>query len=348
MRPEHICLCSVQTLFVRGGAEILVDTLSEELRKRDFAVDSITLPLFNSPRKDILKSALSWKMIDLDASLIQPVDLVIPTKFPSYAIQHPHKVTWLFHQLREAYDLFNTEYYYFHNHTQDREIREMIVTIDNATLPQSKAIYTISKNVSNRLKRYNGIDSTVLYPPPKRAELFKPGVAENYILSVGRLDPIKRIDMLVRAMAFTPDFISVKIVGEGRLRAMLEEIVEKLGLEKKVKFLGEVPEKELINLYRHCAGVFYAPFDEDYGFVTLEAFLSGKPVITCYDSGGPLEFVFHDETGLICNPIPHEIGEAITAICTDHQKSKVMGMNGKELIKDITWDRVIETLLSHD
>lgn len=346
MKPESICLCGVQTLFIRGGAELLLQALADELSSRGFSVETILFPLFNSPRKNILKGALSWRMMDLGAYTEHPVDLVITTKFPSYAICHPHKVTWLFHQLREAYDLFNTEYFYFHNNPQDQEIRELIVTVDNATLPESKAIYTISRNVSLRLKRYNGLDSTVLYPPPKRSLAFRNGPPENFILTVGRLERIKRIDLLVRAMAFTPDHIQAKIVGEGPQRPMLEQIVEKLGLESKVQFLGHVSDRDLIDLYSRCSGVYYAPYEEDYGFVTVEAFLSGKPVITCHDSGGPLEFVHHEDSGLLCDPIPHDIGEAISRIHAHPQLSRSLGMNGYELVKDITWERVIETLLS--
>jgi len=136
-------------------------------------------------------------------------------------------------------------------------------------------------------------------------------------------------------------------VGEGNQRPLLEQIVSKLGLESKVEFLGNISERDLMDLYSRCCGVFYAPYDEDYGFVTLEAFLSEKPVLTCYDSGGPLEFVIHGETGLISEPNPQEIGEAISKIYSHLPQSQIMGKNGKELIRDITWDRVIETLVSH-
>lgn len=346
MRLENICLCGVQTLFVRGGAELLLESLASELKDRDYIVDTISLPLFNAPRKNLLHGALSWRMMDLGAYTEHPTDLVIATKFPSYAIQHPNKITWLFHQLREAYDLFNTEYFYFHNTAEDQDIREMIVTIDNTALPESKAIYTISKNVSLRLKRFNGIDSTVLYPPPKRAFSFRSAPPENFILTVGRLEPIKRIELLVRAMAFTPDYLQAMIVGEGPHRPLLEQIIVKLGLEKKVHLLGNISDEELVDLYARCFGVYYAPFDEDYGFVTVEAFLSRKPVITCYDSGGPLEFVHHEDTGLICHAAPHEVGEAINRLYSNPQQSQTMGLQGYDLVKDITWDRVIEVLLS--
>lgn len=347
MESNNICICSVQTLFVKGGAELLTNILALELRKRDFSVEIINFPLLNSPRKNILKSALSWRMIDLNAYTEHPIDLVITTKFPSYAIQHQNKITWLFHQLREAYDLFNTEYYFFHNNKVDQEIRDMIITIDNATLPESKAVYTISKNVSNRLKQYNNVDSNVLYPPPQRNLEFKNKPPENYILTIGRLVPTKRIDLLVRAMAFTPDNIKAIVVGEGQYRPILEQIVEKLGLEDKINFISYVSDKELIDLYSRAFAVFYAPFDEDYGFVTVEAFNSAKPVISCYDSGGPLEFVKHEETGILCNPNPPEIGEAINQLFSNTNRSIEMGQLGKEYVKNITWDRVIETLTSH-
>ena len=67
-------------------------------------------------------------------------------------------------------------------------------------------------------------------------------------------------------------------------------------------------------LYARCACVFYAPWDEDYGLVTLEAFHSGKPVVTTDDSGGVLEFVKDGETGLVTRPDPLAVAESLARL----------------------------------
>ncbi len=81
----------------------------------------------------------------------------------------------------------------------------------------------------------------------------------------------------------------------------------------------------MLNLYAHASAVFFGPLDEDYGYVTLEAMLSSKPVITCRDSGGPLEFVVNNETGYVTEPEPEEIAAALEKLMGDAALAKRWG-----------------------
>ncbi len=157
---QSICVCSVQAPFITGGAEILVSELSAQLKARGFLVDVINIPFKWYPVTDIVKQALMWRFAEVTESNGAPIDMVIPTKFPSYLVKHPVKTTWLFHQHCEVYDLYGTPYCSFTDDSEEQEIRQTIIGMDNKTLRESQKICTISKNVSARLERFNGIGST--------------------------------------------------------------------------------------------------------------------------------------------------------------------------------------------
>ena len=121
-------------------------------------------------------------------------------------------------------------------------------------------------------------------------------------------------------------------------------MTRKLKVEDRVEFLGFVPDDELIELYANSRAVYFAPVDEDYGYITLEAFLSEKPVITCNDSGGVLEFVEDGHSGFVVEPNSESLASSINKIWFDKKKSIDMGRSGYEIVKDINWDNVIKKL----
>jgi glycosyltransferase involved in cell wall biosynthesis len=281
-------------------------------------------------------------MLNIDRIAGRSVDLVIATKFPSYMVKHPNKITWLFHQHRAAYDLYGTEYGNFDRHSpQDEEIRNDIIRADSKCLPESRAVFTIANNVSKRLKKFNGIGSKPLYHPPKHREKFY----GDYVLSVGRLESLKRVDLLVHAMQYTDRDVKCIIAGTGGQEANLKKMAASLGVGKKVKFLGQVGDDELVDLYARCFSVFFAPYDEDYGYVTLESFLSKKPLITCADSGGIMEFAENGVNAKVADTAsPESVAAGINELYRDPALSKRMGRSGYDRVKDIGWDTVIDQL----
>ena len=344
MPRRTIGICAVQAPFITGGAEILVGELTDQLRARGYKVDLVNVPFKWYPVKDIVKQALLWRWIELEESNGMPIDMVIPTKFPSYLVKHPVKVTWLFHQHREVYDLYGTPYCSFTDDPEEQEIRQTIIRMDNKTLRESRDIFTISHNVSARLERYNSIASKPLYPPPRYAGRYRPGPFGDYALFAGRLDPLKRCDLLVEAFRHVGPGPRLVLVGSGPQRENLERQVDRLGLSDRVVFAGFVPEEELLDLYAGAFAVLYAPVDEDYGYVTVEAFLSGKPVITCTDSGGTLEFVVDGESGFVVEPQAEAIGNAIDQLYGNRDRACEMGEAGRPRVADIGWDLVVESL----
>jgi glycosyltransferase involved in cell wall biosynthesis len=329
---------------VWGGAELLAETLVGELERRGMEVEQIRIPLVTFPKRNVLQSALTWRLLDLGSPILPEVDLCVPVKFPAYAVRHPLKVPWLLHQFRDAYDIFDSSYYHFTQSREDLETREAVVEIDNVTLRECRHIYTISRNVSSRLLRYNGLKSEPLHPPPKHPERYRSGPFGDYVLSVGRLEAIKRVDLLVRSMARAPRNLRCLIVGEGSQRDALARLIEDLELSDRVHLLGQIEELQLLELYSRCRAVYYAPYDEDYGYVTVEAFLSCKPVLTCSDSGGPLEFVQDRKSGWILPPEVEAMAEVLAAVERGGPELAEMGRFGADLVRDITWDRVVACL----
>ncbi len=124
----------------------------------------------------------------------------------------------------------------------------------------------------------------------------------------------------------------------------LKQLAEEYGVAERIKFLGYVPDEKLLELYANAFAVFFAPVDEDYGYITLEAFLSHKPVITATDSGGVLEFVEDDANGYICEPKSEAIGNRINELYHSRRKCKEFGEMGYMAVKDISWDHVIDLL----
>jgi glycosyltransferase involved in cell wall biosynthesis len=125
-------------------------------------------------------------------------------------------------------------------------------------------------------------------------------------------------------------------------------MANELGLGERVRWLGAVPEGEKFRLYAHSLGVIFPPVDEDYGYITLEAMLSSKPVVTCTDSGGPLEFVRDGETGYIADPSPEGLAAALDRLWEDRTRAKSLGEAGRELYDGlgISWSTVVKKLLS--
>ncbi|MCS6889385.1 MAG: glycosyltransferase family 4 protein, partial [Chloroflexus sp.] len=297
------------------------------------------------PVERIIDSALAWRLLDMSHVNGEPVDLVIATKFPSYLIRHPRKVLWLVHQHRQAYDWYGTPLSDFDGSPAHRAVREQIFRIDGRALSECHARYTISRNVSRRLERFNGLSSTPLYPPSRYAERLWAGPYGDYILSPARLDRAKRIDLLLAALARTATPVRAIIAGAGPDRDRLHRLAAELGLGERVQFRGFVPDDELIDLYAHARAVYYAPVDEDYGFATVEAFGASRPVITTDDAGGVLEFVRHGENGLVSPPDPAAIAMHLDRLANDAAEAARLGCAGRPLVGEITWDRVIDALL---
>jgi glycosyltransferase involved in cell wall biosynthesis len=350
----NVLILGVKVPFTKGGQEVLVGTLARELKARGHEVDVIELPYSSLPKENLLNQAAMWRSLDLESAGSRKADIVIATKFPSYYARHSCKSLWLVHQHRALYDLYGSRYSDISDDPRDQELRQMLVHGDNKVIGECRYISGISKNVVERLENYNGIKGEVLYPPLPLGGRYRDEAPENYILSVARLCSIKRIDMAIKAMPIVHNQVKLKIVGtpdEPGIMEYYENEISKHHLWDRIEFLGRVSDDDLLNLYARALAVYYAPHNEDYGYVTLEAMASGRPVVTAHDSGGVLEFVKHEENGLIVAPDSDSMGHAFNRLIENADLAKSLGRAGREFITssgllEAGWDRVISRLLS--
>jgi glycosyltransferase involved in cell wall biosynthesis len=342
---KRILICATQVPFVRGGAELLVDGLRDALRERGHLVDVISLPFAWQPHELIGRAALAWRLLDQTSVNDVPVDQVICTKFPSYAVSHPRKVVWLVHQHRQAYDWYGTPFSDFANTPEDRATRELLLRMDRRALGEAQRRFTISNNVGARLKRFNGLDSQTLYPPSRYAGQLRAGPYGDYILSDARLDAAKRLDLLLHALARTATQLRCMFMSTGPDRERLERLARDLGLGERVQFLGYVPDAQLIELYANARAVYYAPFDEDYGFTTVQALAAARPVVTTADAGGVLEFVEDGVNGFVTAPDPVAIAARLDALAADLALAARLGTAGPARVNGITWANVVSELV---
>lgn len=343
-----ILVCGVKIPFSHGGAEMLVESLAGELAARGCEVDTVLLPFSWNDRVGLIKSALAWRLIDLTEVAGRRVDRIIATRFPSYLVNHPNKVVWLVHQLRQAYDLLGTPHGDFaEGDPRERAILDTVRALDRRTLGEARRLFAISANTAERLRRFNQLEAEVLYPPPKLAAALRPGESGDFIFSLGRLDRMKRFDLLLRALKHCETAVRVKLAGSGPESESLAELAARLGVSSRVDFLGWASDQAVVELYASCLGVFYAPYDEDYGYVTVEAFRAGKPVVTTADSGGVLEFVAEGVNGFVCPPdAPKEIAARLDQLFRDRRRARALGEAGRAKVEAIGWDGVVEKLLA--
>jgi glycosyltransferase involved in cell wall biosynthesis len=341
----RIIVADVLVPFVRGGAERHVDALVDQLRRQGYEVEKVLLPFNPQAKADLLAQAAAWRLLDVSSSLGRPIDLVIATRFPSYFVRHRRKVAWVIHQHRAAYELCGTPYSDFDHTEADVGLRGRLLELDTRVLRECRRVFANARNTASRLRRYNGIDAEALYHPPPLAGRLSAGPYGDYVLVVGRLERVKRVDLAIRALAETPAPTRLVIVGEGSERAALDELAREVG-GGRVRFAGSPGPDDLARLYAGARAVLYAPFDEDYGYVTLEAFLSAKPVITATDSGGTLEFVTDGETGLVAPPDAAALAAALTRVARDDALAARLGRAGLARASAITWDGVVERLLA--
>ncbi len=343
----NIAICTAQVPFMHGGAEIHVAGLRDALRAQGHLVEVVSLPFKWYPKVRILESALAWRLIDLTEANGVPIDLVICTKFPSWAVRHPRKIAWLIHQHRQAYDLYGTPLSDFSNNPDDNEMRQRIVEIDRRGLGECRALFAISDNVAGRLKRSTGLDAETMHVPINLTGLAVESYGD-YIFSVSRLDRAKRVDLLLDALAAAGEPYRAVIAGEGPEAAELRKQAQRLRIDHRVSFVGRIDDRDVVTYYNNARAVYNCPVDEDFGLVTVEAFSAAKPVLTASDAGGVLELVEHERTGIVATAArPDLIAAGIRRLLDDDSLARALGAQAKLRVRDIRWELVVERLLAH-
>lgn len=344
-----IIVASVKTPFIFGGADALVKCLINALHEAGHIVELVTIPFRFYPESEVKRCMDIWENENFENINGFKPDAVICLQFPTFYLKHSNKILWLLHQHRAVYELWGTPYaQVLKNKSKVKSLKKDIINRDNKSIGSCKKVFTISERVSDRLRQYNKIGSVPLYHPPPFVNQLYSAKSMPYIFFPSRLEKLKRQSLLIKAMKYVKEPVAVIIAGDGGSRNKLQRKIDDLNLEKRVRLIGRITEYEMLVYYAHCLGVFFGPYDEDYGYVTLEAMLSSKPVITCIDSGGPTEFVVNNKTGFIAEPEPEAIAKAIDDLFVDQKRAVEMGRAGYKRYHEfnISWSNVVDKLLS--
>lgn len=347
MSIKRIFVVTSDVPFVRGGHRIIAETLVRMLEEYGYSASLLLTPQNRFGRQ--FSAYLANWLTDVGMTGDgDKIDQVISFRYPSYAVRHPQHICWINHRMREYYDLWPK---FSSSLSWKNRIKEgmrcfLIHRLDNYLLKHNvNTIYAQSETIRQRLLTWGKIQSEVLYPPPPE-RLYRIGDYENFIFGVSRLHPLKRFDLLIEAFSLIKNkSLRCYIAGEGAQKEELLSLIKQKGLENRVKLLGSITEEELVDYYARCRGVFFAPFSEDYGFITLEAFRSHKPVITCNDSGGPAELVQNGISGFILEPQPQHIATKLDQLAEDKSLAEKLGQQAYQFSLSFTWEKAIKKLV---
>ena len=334
--------------FVRGGHMVIAEETVAALQRAGHEAEIFQTPTNRFGRQFDAYEATRLTDVSEGADG-RRIDQIITMRYPAFALRHPKHVCWLTHTMREYYDLFDGLMKGFGRKGRLKETvrRYLIHRLDRRLLTRNVAkLFTISKTVTDRLVEHIGVPSTVLHPPPPARDYRCDGY-EPYIFAISRLHPLKRMDLLIEAMARTKDrSLRAVIAGEGDESARLRALVRERGLDGRVDLVGAVTEDQKLHHYARCRAVYFAPVNEDYGFITLEAMSSGKAVLTATDSGGPTEQVEHGVNGWVLAPTPEAFAPALDEVASDSSIAERAGAAGQAFAARHTWDRVVATLVA--
>ena len=331
---------------VEGGHLVIARELERALRESGHDGEVVLTPDYGFGRQSAAYLA-TWSM-QLKPRAGGTFDRIISLRYPSYAVRHPQHVCWLNHTMREYYDLWPRFSATLSPQGRLKEgvRRTMIHAADRYLLTRNVTrLFVQSKTIEARLAMWPSLRATVLYPPaplrPYRAGAYGPA-----FLFVSRLNRLKRADLLLRALA-TPEGAGIPavIAGEGEERGALEQLAAQLGVASRVTFTGRLGDEELLEQLARCRAVVFPPVQEDYGFVTVEAFASRRAVITCRDSGGPAELVIDGENGFICDPVPESLARAMRRLADDALLAERMGSAAFAAGAQLNWPDTIAKLV---
>lgn len=331
--------------FAEGGHLVIAQALIEALRDAGHEAALTLTPQNRFGRQGAAYLATWLTDVGADAEG-RAVDQVISLRYPSYAVRHPVHVCWLNHTMREYYDLWPSFSATLSTRARlkERTRRALIHRADTFFLKRLRRRFVQSRTIADRLKRWNRLEGEVVYPPaPPRA--YRCDEYGDYIFAVSRLTPLKRMDLIIEALS-EPAAATIRcvIAGEGEQRGELERLARARKVDDRVLFTGRLSAGDLLTHLARCRAVCFVPFQEDYGLVTVEAFSSQKPVVTCLDSGGVAELVDHEQNGLVCDPSPPGVAGALRRVM-DEPFARRLGERAAVSAAAMTWAGAVKKLV---
>lgn len=331
---------------VEGGHMVIARELATALRDAGHEAPIVVTPDYGFGRQ--ARAYFETWRTDVSRVDGQPVDQVISLRYPSYAVRHPRHVCWLNHTMREYYDLWPrfTAQLSPQGYVKESVRRTLIHAADRYLLARNVTkLFVQSRTIRERLAMWRELKPTVLHPPAPR-RVYRTDEYGSEFLFVSRLTLLKRADLVLRALA-EPAAAGARLVvaGDGEERAALEGRAAALGVRERVTFVGRLSDQQMLDALARCRAVVFPPLQEDYGFVTVEAFASRKAVITCGDSGGPAELVQEGVSGFVCEPRPESLAAAIRKLADDAVLAERMGSAAYDAGAKLTWRETVRALV---
>lgn len=341
-------LVSSAVPLVNGGGRFIVEWLREKLEERGHRVEAVFVPSTENP-DTVLQQMAAFRLMRLEDRF----ERVVTFRPPSHVVRHPRKVVWFIHHMRVFYDLWDTEYRGMPDRAPQRALRAAVMRADTAALREAHRVFTNSRVVGERLSRYNGVASEVLYPPVLRPELFAAGEHGDEIVCVCRVEHHKRQHLLVEAMRHARTPVRLRLCGVGTdpeyVRSLRRAAAEGGAADRVVVEDRWITEEEKAARLERALAAAYIPFDEDsYGYPTIEAAHARRCAVTASDAGGVAEFVEDGVTGLVAAPEPEAVAAAFDRLYSDRALARRLGANAAARVSElgIDWDTVVEKLLA--
>ena len=342
---SRIAVVTSSPPMVEGGHMVIARALVQALHDGGHQADIVVTPQNRFGRQ--ASAYLATWLTDLGRAGGDPIDQVISLRYPSYAVRHPAHVCWLNHTMREYYDQWErfSGLLSPQGRAKERVRRTLIHTADRYLLTRNvRRLFVQSETIRQRLRIWPELRAEVLYPPAPQRPYRCDGYGD-YVFMVSRLTPLKRADLLVQALA-QPQAAGLRavIAGEGEERARLQALIDRYRMADRVSLAGRLSDDEVLGHLARCRAVVFPPFEEDYGFVTAEAFASAKAVITCRDSGGPAELVEDGLNGFVVEPTASALATAIQRVLEDRPLAERMGGEARRAGARLNWPDVVRAL----
>lgn len=344
----RIGIVSSAVPLVQGGGRFISDWLASKLTEAGHRVETIWIPSSDEPDR-ILSQMAAFRMVRLEKSC----DRIIAIRPPAHALEHPVKIVWFIHHARAFYDLWDSPHRAVPDTPYWRAFRQSLIEADTRCLLEAKSLFSISREVQGRLKRFNGIDSEVLYTPVFEPERFRNDGFGDEIVCICRMEAHKRQHLLVQAMRHTKTPVRLRLAGasmDPSYVAALKDDVRRFALEDRVVVDDRwISEEEKVALMATALASAYVPFEEDgFGYPTVEAAHAGKATIGLADGGGVLDFVVDGHNGFLAEPDPEAIADVFDRLYGDRALARELGeAAGRRILElDVTWTHVLERLLA--
>jgi glycosyltransferase involved in cell wall biosynthesis len=344
----RIIVASTTVPLVGGGGRLIVEWTAEALRAAGHEVEEFYLPFPTEPDA-ILPALAGLRRMPFHATC----DRLITIRWPAHVLQHDNKAVWFIHHYRVVFDLWDTPYRGVPDDPAGRAFRELLRRADTDALAEARDLYTNSLIVRDRVRAYNGLEAEPLFPPlgGDTSRFHCEGYGE-FIFYPSRITPIKRQLLAVQATKHTRTPVRLIIAGDPVNPDVADELrraAAASGAGGRIEFRFRwISEEEKADLLARCLAVAYLPLDEDsYGYPSLEASHSQKPVVTVTDAGGALEFVRDGVEGSVTEPEPAALAAAFDRLYEDRALAERMGEASFRRRGElrIDWDHVVRRLV---